>query len=146
MKKESNFNSKKGLKVYISFKKLKSMELHTVGNVSSEENMSFDDLKIGNGSVGQVNLKLTAQSLNINNTSVGDVKLNGKADNAVIRSKGVGSFDAADFVVQKMDIDMNGVGSARVNAEKELKVKDSFLGRVTNKGAAPAKRIKKVVI
>jgi hypothetical protein len=146
MKKESNFNSKKGLKVYISFKKLKSMDLQTVGNVSSEESMSFDDLKIGNKSVGQIDLKLTAQSLNIYSTSVGDVKLNGKADNAVIRSKGVGSLDAANFVVQKMDIDMSGVGSARVNAEKELKIKDSFLGRVSNKGAAPVKRTKKVVI
>jgi hypothetical protein len=146
MKKESNFSSKKGLKVYISFKKLKGMELKTVGNVSSEENLSFDDLKIGNKSVGSVDLKLTAQSVNLDNTSVGNVKLNGKAENAVIKNKSVGSIMAADFVVQKMDIDNNGIGSAEVNAEKELKVKDSFLGKVRNKGAATIKRMNKVVI
>jgi hypothetical protein len=146
MKKESNFNSKKGLKVYITFKKLKSMDLKTVGNVSSEESLSFEDVKIGNKSVGSVDLKFTAQKVNIDNKSVGDVKLNGKADNAVIKNKSVGSIRAGDFVVQKMDIDNDGIGSAEVNAEKEIKVKDSFLGRVTNKGAATIKRMKKVVI
>jgi hypothetical protein len=146
MKKETNFNSKKKLKVYITFKKLKSMDLKTVGDVSSEESLSFDDVKIGNKSVGSVDLKLTAQSVNIDNKSVGDVKLNGKADNAVIRNKSVGSIRASDFVVQKMDINNDGIGFAEVNAEKECKVKDSFLGKVSNKGAASIKRMNKVVI
>ena len=122
------------------------MDLKTVGNVSADQSLSFDDLHIDNKSVGTIDLKLTAQSLNIENKSVGDVKLSGKADNVTIRNKGVGSIKAADFVVQKMDIDNTGVGSAEVNAEKELKVKDSFLGKVSNKGNATAKRINKVVI
>ena len=122
------------------------MDLKTVGNVSSEQSLNFDDLDIDNKSVGSVDLKLTAQSISLDNKSVGDVTLNGKADNAVINNKSVGSLMAGDFVVQKMDIDNNGIGSAEVNAAKEIKVKDSFLGKVTNKGAAPIKRVKKVVI
>jgi hypothetical protein len=146
MKKDVRFESKKKMKVYITFKKLKSMDLKTVGDVSSEKSLSFDDLKFGNKSVGSVNLKLTAQTLNVDNKSVGDVTLSGKADNAVIKNKSVGSLDASAFVVQTMDIDNDGVGSAEVNAEKELKVKDSFLGKVTNKGAAPVKKTNKVRI
>jgi hypothetical protein len=38
------------------------------------------------------------------------------------------------------------VGNAEVNAEKELKVSDSMLGKVTNKGSAPMKKSNKVVI
>ena len=144
MKKDSHFNSKKGLKVYVSFKKLKSMDLSTVGNVTSEQSLSFDNLDIDTKSVGSIDLKLTAQSIKLDNKSVGDVTLNGKADNAVIKNKSVGSLRAADFVVQTMDIDNSGVGSAEVNAAKEIKVKDSFLGKVNNKGAAKIK--KKVVI
>ena len=146
MKKDVNFNSKKKMKVYITFKKLKSMDLKTVGNVSSDQNLSFDDLKIDNKSVGSLDLKLTTQSLDIDNNSVGNVKLSGKADNVVIKNKSVGSIQAAGFIVQKMDIDNNGIGSAEVNAEKELKVKDSFLGKVNNKGAATIRRMNKVVI
>jgi hypothetical protein len=144
MKKNVNFNSKKKMKVYITFKKLKSMELSMVGNVSSDENLSFNDLKIKNSSVGAVDLKMSAQTIDIDNKSVGNVKLNGKAESAVIKNNGVGSIQAASFVVQKMDIENTGIGSAEVFAEKELKVKDSFLGKVINKGSAVVK--KKVVI
>jgi Putative auto-transporter adhesin, head GIN domain len=146
MKKDVNFNSKKKMKVYVTFKKLKSMELKTVGDVSSDNSLSFDDLKISNKSVGSIDLKMTAQRLDVDNKSVGNVKLNGKAESAVIRNKGVGSVQAASFVVQKMDIENSGIGSAEVNAAKELVVKDSFLGKVTNKGAATAKRLKNVEI
>lgn len=142
MKKDMNFNSKKKMKVYITFKKLKSLELKTVGNVSSENDLSFDNLELDNKSVGSVSLKLNAQSLNIENKSVGNVKLEGKADKVTIKNNSVGSIQAANFVVQTMDIDNSGVGSAEVNAAKELKVKDSFLGKVVNKGAATAKRTK----
>jgi hypothetical protein len=142
-KKDVNYSSKKKLKVYIT---LKSMELKTVGDISSDANLNFDDLKISNKSVGSIDLKMTAQNLNVENKSVGNVKLNGKAENAIIKNKGVGSVQAASFIVQKMDIENDGVGSAEVNAAKELKVKDSFLGKVTNKGAAPVKRLKKVEI
>ena len=111
--------------------------------------MYFDEisnLDIDNKSVGNIDLKLTAQNLNIQNKSVGNVTLDGKAESAVIKNKGVGSIQAASFVVQKMDIDNSGIGSAEVNAEKELKVKDSFMGKVTNKGNATIRRMNKVVI
>ena len=134
------------MKVYISFKKLNSMDLHTVGNVSSVGSLSFDKLTISNNSVGNVDLKFAAQSVKIDNNSVGNVMLEGKADDVRIKNNSVGSIHAADFVVQTMDIDNNGVGSAEVNANKELKIKDSFLGKVKNKGAATPKRSQRVTI
>jgi len=122
------------------------MELKTVGDISSENDLTFDNLNISSKSVGSIDLKMTAQSINVDNKSVGSVKLNGKAENAIIRNKGVGSVQAASFLVQKMDIENSGVGSAEVNAEKEIIVKDSFLGKVTNKGAAPMKKLKRAAI
>lgn len=146
MKKDINLEKHKEIKVYVTFNKLKRLSLKTVGNVSTTESLNFDNLDLDNKSVGSVNLKLTAQSLNMDNKSVGDVELNGKANNAVINNNSVGEFQAASFVVQKMDIDNNGVGTAEVNAEKELKVKDSMLNKVTNKGAATPRKMNKVTI
>ncbi len=141
-----NLKTKNKMKVYVSFKKLKSLELGTVGNVQSENQLSFDNLDLDAKSVGNVNLNLTANKLNLNNKSVGNVELSGKAENAVVKNKGVGSLVAPNFVVQTMDIENDGVGGAEVNAQKNLKVKDSFLGRVKNKGAAPVRKMNKVVI
>jgi hypothetical protein len=146
MKKDSHFNSKKKMTVYITFKNLKSMDLKMVGDVSSEGNLNFGDLSLANKSVGSVDLALNAQKLDVDNKSVGNLRLSGKAENAIIRSNSVGAIKASDLLVQTMDIDNDGVGSAEVNAVKELKVKDSFLGKVKNAGSATAKRINKVVI
>jgi len=146
MKKNSNFNSKKQLKVYITFRNLKSMNLGMVGGTSSDDKLKFTDLKLKNQSVGSVSLNMTLQTLNMENQSVGSVKLEGSAENAIVKNNSVGSINAGNFVVQKMDIENNGVGSATVNAEKELKYSDSFLGKVSNRGNATVKKKNKVVI
>ena len=146
MKKNVNINTKKKMNVYVTFKKLKAMDLSMVGGTYSDEPLSFADLRLNNQSVGSVNLDLSAQSMRMDNESVGSVKLTGKAENAIIKSSSVGSIQAGEFVVQKMDINNSGVGSAVVNAAKELIVSDSFLGKVKNKGGAVVKKTNKTVI
>jgi hypothetical protein len=141
-----NLKVKNKMRVYVTFKSLKNLEVSTVGNISADEALTFGDLKVSNSSVGNINLNLTANKLDMTNSSVGDVNLKGKAQDVVFVNSGVGSLKAGDFMVQTMNIENNGVGSAEVNAEKELKVKDSFLGKVKNKGAAPARNKNKVVI
>jgi len=139
-----NLKSKNKMKVYVTFRKLNSLELSTVGNVVSDEPLTFEKLNMKNKSVGNVDLDLTASQLDLNNTSVGNVRLKGKAQNAVVKNTGVGSLEAGSFVVQTMDIENTGVGNAEVNAEKNLKVRDSFMGKVRNKGNAPVRRMNKV--
>ena len=142
--KNKNLKNSGKMRVYVTFKNLKELELKTIGNVSSEEQLSFDDLDLNTKSVGNVDLKLTAKKIDVENKSVGNVRLSGKAEEAVVKNTGVGSFQAGNFVVQTMNIENTGVGSAEVNAEKDLKVKDNFLGKVKNKGNANIRRMNKV--
>jgi len=144
--KNKNLKGKVKMKVYVTFKNLKSMELNTVGSVQSENQLAFDDLDLKSKSVGNVAMKLTANKINIENKGVGNLELTGKAQDAIVKNKGVGALEASDFVVQTMDIDNSGVGAASVNAQKILKVKDSFLGKVSNKGSAPVRKMNKVAI
>ncbi|HEY9363836.1 MAG TPA: head GIN domain-containing protein [Chitinophagaceae bacterium] len=147
MKKNKNLNlkSKNKMKVYVTFKKLKSLELNMVGNVKGSGMMNFDELQLKNNSVGNVSLQITANSLDVSNNSVGNVKLSGKVKEAFVKNSGVGSLEAGNLAVQNLDIENSGVGNAEVNAEKELKVKDSFLGKVKNRGKASVKKMNKVV-
>jgi hypothetical protein len=144
--KDKNLKGKVKMKVFISFKNLKNLEIATVGSVQSENQLAFDDLDFKNKSVGNVNLKLTANKFNMENKSVGNVELSGKAEDVTVKNNGVGSLDASDFIVQTMDIENSGVGNAAVNAQKTLKVRDSFLGKVSNKGAATVRKMNKVAI
>jgi hypothetical protein len=144
--KNKNLNGRNTLRVFVTFKNLKELDLKMVGNTASEKNLSFSDLKIQNKSVGNLDLKLTANKLSMENKSVGNVTLAGKAENAVFENQGVGSLRAGELVVQTIDIENEGVGSAEVNAVKELKVKESRISKVTNRGAAQAKKSGKTVI
>lgn len=144
--KNKNWKAKSKMRVYVSFKTLKEIDLNTVGNLVADAPLAFSDLKLKNHSVGNVNLNLSADKLDLQNNSVGNVKLAGKAQQAVFEHNGVGKLDAGNLVAQTVSIDNSGVGSAEVNAEKSLKVSDTMLGRVKNKGTAPAKKTGKVEI
>lgn len=148
MKKLKNINlkSKNRMKVYVTFKTLKDLELSTVGNVVSDKPLSFDDLNLDNRSVGNVKLELSANKLEVKNTSVGNVTLSGTAQTAMFKNSGVGNLEAGDFVVQTINIENSGVGNAEVNAAKELKVKDHMLGKVRNRGAATPRKQNRVSI
>ena len=141
-----NLKSKNKMRVYVTFKSLKHLDLQTVGNVTAEEALSFQDVSIKSRSVGNINLNISANKLDLENKSVGNITLSGKAQDAVMKNNGVGSLNAGKFVVQNLDIENSGVGSAEVNAEKGITVRDSFLGKVKNRGAAPVRKMNKVVI
>jgi hypothetical protein len=146
MKKDKNINMKKEskTKVYVTFRQLKALDLNMVGNVKAENELSFDNLQLHNKSVGDVTLKLNAKQVNITNKSVGEVNLSGKAEQATVKNAGVGELNAGNFVVNTMYIENTGVGEAEVNCTKDLKLKDSFLGKVKNKGNASVKKMNRV--
>jgi hypothetical protein len=144
--KNVNLKNKSKMRVYVTFKKLKELDISTVGSVNAEKELNFADLEIKNASVGKVDLRLSANTVKLKNSSVGNMILAGKAQTADIKNNGVGSLDAGSFVVQTLNIENSGVGSATVNAEKDLKVKDNMLGRVKNKGTAPVRKNNRVQI
>jgi len=146
MKKNVNIKKSKKMTVYITFRQLKSIDFKTVGNVTTTGTLTFENLKIQNQSVGNVELKLATQKLDLDNHSVGNLELEGKADDVVISNKSVGNLRAANFVVQTMDINNDGIGNAEVNAEKNLKMRSTGLGKVRNKGNGTVTKTNKVVI
>lgn len=143
---DDEHSKRQHFKVYVTFKSIKSLDLQTIGNTRSEGNLTFDALEIDDQSVGNITLTLAATKLTITNKGVGSIVLNGHAENATITNSGVGSFKGENLVVQTMHIDNSGVGHAEVNVVKDLTVKDSFLGKVRNNGAAKTHKMNGVEI
>lgn len=123
-------------KVYVSFKNLKSIDIAVVGNIHSVTPLKSDAFEIDSKNVGNIDLQLTTAKLTIHNQGVGNITLAGNATNAVITNSGVGKFEGDDLVVETMNIDNSGVGNANVNVQKDLTIKQTFLGKVSNKGTA----------
>lgn len=134
------------LKVYVQFKKLNNLEVALIGNVRSENAFKSTAFNLESKSVGNVTLKVSADKLVVHNEGVGNITLSGNANNADVTNKGVGQFDGEDLLVQTMNIDNSGVGHANVNVAKDLTIKQSFLGKVSNKGSAKARRMEGVAM
>jgi putative autotransporter adhesin-like protein len=143
---DKNHDQKLNLKVYVNFKQLNALNAGIVGTVRCTTPLKADAFDINSKSVGNIDLKITTGKLTISNKGVGDIILAGSAENAVIKNSGVGKFDGGDLIVQTMDIDNSGVGNAEVNVEKNLKVKQSFLGKVNNRGHAKTDKLNGVEI
>jgi len=133
---DENHEHKLNLKVYVIFKQLNAIDVGIIGTVRCTTPLKADAFKIDSKNVGNIELQLTADKLTINNKGVGNITLTGSANNAIITNAGVGKFNGEDLIVQTMDINNSGVGNADVHVEKDLKVKESFLGKVTNSGNA----------
>jgi hypothetical protein len=149
--KNINFDDKKDhhdlrLKVYVTFKRINKLDVGVIGSVRSTSSLKFDAFEIESKNVGNIDLQLTANKLTITNKGVGNISLTGNATDAVVANSGVGKFDGEDLIVQTMDINNSGVGSANVHVEKDLKVKESFLGKVSNSGNAKQHKMDGVVI
>lgn len=132
------------LKVYVVFKQLKSLDVAVIGNVRSESMVKAAAFNLESKNVGNVSLKLTADKLTVNNKGVGNITLLGTATDAEIKNKGVGAFEGSDLLVQTMNIDNSGIGAASVNVMKDLSIKQSFLGKVSNRGNAKTHRMEGV--
>jgi len=149
--KNINFKNKKDdkklrLKVYVTFKKLKSLDIGVIGNVRSETMVKADAFNLESKNVGNVDLQLTTDKLTVKNKGVGNITLRGNAKDADVTNAGVGQFDGSDLVVQTMHINNSGVGSADVNVEKDITIKQSFLGKVNNKGNAKTHKMEGVAM
>lgn len=133
-------------KIYVVYTKLKSIDVAIVGSVSATTPVKSDEFGISSKAVGNINLQIVTNKLTVNNKGVGSIILKGTATDAIVENAGVGKFEGEELVVQTMDINNSGIGSAEVNVEKNLKIKQSFLGKVRNKGNAKSSQWEGVVI
>jgi len=143
--KHKNFKSKTKLKLWVDFKNLKTLESGLVGSLTAANSLRLGEIKIINHGVGNIKLNIEAQSLSLKNSGVGSISLEGSAQSAELVNSGVGSIKAGGFVVQSMNVENSGIGSAEVNAVKEIKARSTGMGSVRNKGAAPMPKKQKAI-
>lgn len=143
MKKGAKIEKSAKLNVYVTFRDLKRIELNSVGNVSSENQLKLKNLTIENNSVGNIRLNIDCNELSIENNSVGNTSLSGNVNNVKIELNSVGNLTASDLKAQNLTIVNNAVGNVNVNAEKEIYITQNGTGNITYSGNAEVKKLEK---
>jgi len=136
MKSRINIKSRNKLNIYVTVKDLEKLRIMGVGNVKTKGTLKLDNLKMKVTGVGNVELDLDANTLDAELNSVGNVSLSGSIDEAEIDNGGVGKLDAYDMKINKLDLNVSGVGKTEVYVEKEVAVRSTGVGNVHVRGDA----------
>ncbi len=77
---------------------------------------------------------ISGDRFRLNYQGVGLLKATGKVQNFVLKAEGVGSVDARELNAQHVDVNLQGVGSAKVRASESLRAKLEGIGSLTYYG------------
>lgn len=136
MKSRINIRTRSKLNIYVTVKNIDKLRIMGIGNVKTKGTLKLDDLKVKVTGVGNVELDLEANSLDAELNSVGNITLAGSINEAEISNKGVGKLDAYDLKLNKLDLNVSGVGKTEVYVEKEIAVRSTGVGNVHVRGDA----------
>jgi hypothetical protein len=123
-------------KINIVVKNLAEFDFESAGDVHIN-GIKTDNLKLildGAGSVNLDNAQLKTLDCNLN--GVGSMHASGIADTVNARVQGLGNFDGGDLHSQSSTVNLDGLGSATVWVDKDLKANVSGMGSINYYGAA----------
>lgn len=135
--KNSNWNWNWGnskIKVYITVKNFDGLNVSGSGDAVSDGVIRGGDVKLSISGSGSMDMKLEATTLDMGISGSGSISLRGKAVSSDLSISGSGKLDAADFIVETVEVHISGSGSARVHATKEIDSRISGSGSVRYAG------------
>lgn len=126
----------KPIKIYISMKEIKDLEISGSGSMVGQSKIDTDTLKLLIEGSGSFDLDLTAKDLDTFIIGSGKLDLNGSVDNHNVKIEGSGNIKAFDLLTKTSDVEISGSGNAEIYASKQLDIGISGSGNVFYKGEA----------
>jgi hypothetical protein len=133
---KSVWHNHKKIAVYITAKYLKSVTVSGSGNVTFDEGISTNSLKLRVRGSGNMQGKIDVKTLESHLSGSGSMKLSGNAESSVVRVIGSGNFSARDLVTLNSAVHVSGSGKAEVNASDKVNAAVFGSGGVSYTGTA----------
>ncbi len=127
------------MEIHITFKNIDELQNNLVGNLFSQTVIRQPALRYTSAAIGQTTLEVETKELKLALAAVGRTSLEGKADNCDLENSSVGFVDAADLEVGNITISNTAVGALDYNAKNTVSLRNSGIGRVTNKAKKQAR-------
>lgn len=129
--------------IEITFKQLEGIDISGAVGIRSESTIKANHFRLESSGAGSLRLAFDAKKLSCRLSGASSVKLTGRADQLDIDLSGAGSVNAYGLVANIVQSETSGVGSIRVNAQKELYAEVSGVGSIHYKGNPPVKKLRK---
>jgi hypothetical protein len=132
---EKNWNNKKELKAYVSFKNLDGLEGNSGADVSTDGNININSLDMTLSSGAGFNGMVTATHLDIDQSSGSDMHIKGKVSDLKITTSSGSDFNGYDLVSETCKADASSGSGIEITVNKELQAQASSGGDINYKGS-----------
>ena len=120
-----NWGRSQSRKVYVTARKLKSIEASSGSDVKSENKLEGDVLKVEASSGSDVNLDVVYKEVSLSASSGSDARLSGKAKFFTASASSGSDINARDLEAQFCNVNVSSGADAIVTATEELKANAS---------------------
>jgi len=127
-------NDRKDVKVYITVKDLKAIDIDGSVDITGQGKFVSDTMELSISGSGDISLDLKTKVLGTAISGAGDVKLTGMAKTFSAAIAGSGDIKALELITEKCEVSIAGSGDCQVNASQELEISIAGSGDVSYKG------------
>ena len=131
---KGNINNPSMMKVIITMKELRSIDLSGAASLSSDSRWETDRMNIEMSGAANTELKIRCAKLDIDISGASSVALSGYATKITGEISGASSLKAYDLEAEQAIIDCSGASSAKIFASKSLDGESSGASSIYYKG------------
>jgi len=133
--KDKPFHHATRMKVYITIKGLKSIDLSGAIDLQTQNRLNLSDLEIDVSGASNANLDIAVQKLSLDGSGASKLIFKGSAVEVKMDLSGASNIYAFDMPVENYTISLSGAGKAEINVLKKLSVEISGAGSIKYKGS-----------
>ncbi len=131
---DKHIRKAKSKKIFLVYRDLNTIRISSAGDVTGENTLQTDHLRIDLSSAGDLSLDVQAEKIDCEISSSGDAKLSGRTDVLTASLSSAGDLHAFELIANKVDVNCSSAGDARVYAMDELRLRSSSAGSIYYKG------------
>lgn len=137
-----SWNSKKDLKVYVSFKNLRSLNASGGSDVIVEGSIKSNQLKIDLSGGCDFKGRVEVSELNVNQSGGSDIIINGRAEKVFINVSGGSDFKGYSLITDYCEAEASGGSDIEITANKEINARANGASDISYQGSAVLKESK----
>jgi hypothetical protein len=130
----TSLNPTKDIIIYITAPDFHELSASGASGYVSQGTIKTSEISLDLSGATKVKLALDVTSVKVDASGASEIILSGNANSLEVDGSGSTDISAFDLKSQMADIGISGAGSAKVQAEKDLKVEISGAGHVVYKG------------
>lgn len=122
------------MKVYVSMKDIRSLQVNGKGKIVSENSIASDDLELGVTGSGSLDIDVKGRKLTTEISGSGSISIKGYATSNKIRLSGSGNLNAFNCELENADVKVGGNGTAEITVSDNLEAYVMGAGAIKHKG------------